>query len=75
MSQDAVKLELIEWLTKLNDLETINYIKVVKDSVSEGRDWWKDLSLAEKEGINRGLKDIESGRTISHEEVKAKHGL
>ncbi len=74
MSQDAIKLELIEWLTRLNDLETIKYLKIVKDSAS-GHYWWKDLSLAERDGISRGLTDIENGRTISDEEVKAKYGL
>ena len=34
MEQDAIKLELIEWLTKLKDNETIEYLKVVKDSKS-----------------------------------------
>jgi hypothetical protein len=75
MKADAIKLELIEWLAKLDNVETINYLKVVKDSVSNKSDWWYDLSPLEKEGIERGLNDIKNGRTVSHEEVKAKYGL
>ena len=41
MGLEAIKLELIEWLAKLEDEDTIEYLKVVKDSKSEN-DWWKD---------------------------------
>jgi hypothetical protein len=75
MGHDAIKLELIEWLTKLEDDETIQYLKIVKDSKSTEHDWWEDLSENEKKGIERGLKDIEAGRVFSHDEVKSKYGL
>ncbi len=75
MGHDAIKLELIEWLTKLEDDETIQYLKIVKDSKSTEHDWWDDLSENEKRGIERGLKDIEAGRVVSHEEVKSRYGL
>ena len=75
MGHDAIKLELIEWLTKLEDDETIQYLKVVKDSKSEKFDWWDDLTENQKKGIERGLKDIEAGRVVSHGEVKSKYGL
>jgi hypothetical protein len=75
MGHDAIKLELIEWLTKLEDDETIQYLKIVKDSKSTEHDWWEDLSENEKKGIEKGLKDIEAGRVFSHDEVKSKYGL
>lgn len=75
MGHDAIKLELIEWLTKLEDDETIQYLKIVKDSKSNEHDWWDDLSENEKKGIERGLKDIEAGRVVSHDEVRLKYGL
>ncbi len=75
MGHDAIKLELIEWLTKLEDDETIQYLKIVKDSKSTEHDWWEDLSENEKKGIEKGLKDIEAGRVVSHDEVKSKYGL
>ena len=75
MGHEAVKLELIEWLTKLDDDETIQYLKVVKDSRSGHNDWWDDLSDEQKKGIQRGLNDIEQGNIIPHDEVKRKYGL
>lgn len=75
MGHDAIKLELIEWLTKLDDDETIEYLKVVKDSKSADHDWWNDLTKEQKKGIERGLRDIDQGRVKSHQEVKNKYGL
>ena len=39
MGQEALKLELIAWLTKLEDKETMEYLKIVKDAKSENNDW------------------------------------
>lgn len=75
MRLEAIKLELIEWLAKLEDNDTINYLKIVKDSKTGKKDWWDDLTEEQKQGIERGLKDIEEGRVVSHEEVKKKYGL
>ncbi len=75
MEQEIIKLELIEWLTKLNDLETLNYLKVVKESRFVNNDWWNDLTKQQVQGIQRGLKDVDEGRLISHNDVKRKYGL
>jgi predicted transcriptional regulator len=75
MGYEALKLELIEWLQKLEDKETIEYLKSVKDSKSVDHDWWDDLTKEQKKGIERGLKDIDNGRTVPHEEVKRKYGI
>ena len=75
MGQETIKLELIEWLAKLNDIETLNYLKVVKDSRSGDQDWWSDLTEQQRDGIQRGLKDIDEGRVVSHTDVKKRYGL
>ena len=75
MGQETIKLEIIEWLTQLDDRETIEYLKIVKDSSTIDNDWWNDLSGSQKTGIKRGLRDIDNGRTVSHAEIKKKHGL
>ncbi|NBC83512.1 MAG: hypothetical protein GVY19_09030 [Bacteroidetes bacterium] len=75
MGHEAIKLELIEWLTKLDDQETIEYFKIVKDSKSSDQDWWNDLGEVEKQGIERGLRDISEGKTISHDEIKSRYDL
>jgi predicted transcriptional regulator len=75
MGHDAIKLELIEWLAKLDNKETIEYLKIVKDSISGDHEWWDDLADEQKKGIERGLQDIAQGRTVPHEVVKRKYGL
>ena len=75
MRIESIKLELIEWLSRLEDNDTIEYLKLVKDTRSQNKDWWNELSPEVEKGIERGLKDIDQGRTISHEEVKNKYGL
>ena len=68
-------MELIEWLTKLEDDDTIQYLKAVKDSKPDDHDWWDDLNTSQKKGIEKGLKDIDEGRVIPHDEVRKKFGL
>jgi hypothetical protein len=74
MGHDAIKLELIEWLTKLEDDNTIQFLKIIKDTGSKD-DWWHELSDEQRQGIQRGLKDVEDGRVIPHDEIRLKYGL
>ena len=74
MGLEAIKLELIEWLTKLEDEDIIKYLRVVKDSKAE-KDWAEGLTSEQKAGIARGLKAIDDGRDTPHEEVKKRFGL
>ncbi len=75
MSQETLKLELIEWLSRLKDNATLEYLKTVKDSKTKNYDWWNDLTEDQKQGIERGLRDIDEGKTVPHEQVKKKYGL
>jgi hypothetical protein len=75
MGLEALKLELIEWLTHLDDDDTISYLKIVKDSSETGSDWWQELSEEQKGGIERGLHDIDAGRVTPHDQVKREYGL
>jgi hypothetical protein len=75
MGYDAIKSELIEWLTKLEDGETIEYLKIIKDSKENDHDWWNDLTEEQKKGLERGLKDIDNGKVTPHAEVVKKYDL
>ena len=75
MANEAIKLELIEWLTHLEDDATIKYLKVVKDSRDKNSDWWNDLTEEQIRGIEQGLRDIDEGRVTPHDQVKKKYGL
>jgi len=75
MANESIKSELIQWLHDLNDQETLEYLKEIKDLKAMNNDWWNDLTQSQKDSIERGLEDINLGRTISHDEVKKKYGL
>ena len=75
LRHEAIKLELIEWLTHLDDDDTISYSKIVNDSSETGGDWWQYLSENQKRGIERGLLDIDVGMVTPHDQVKNKYGL
>ncbi|HEY3371970.1 MAG TPA: hypothetical protein VGK10_14030 [Prolixibacteraceae bacterium] len=75
MGHEALKLELIEWLMKLEDEDTIDYLKIVKDANVSHDDWGHDLTDEQTAGIERGLKDVDEGRVTPHDIVKRKYGL
>jgi hypothetical protein len=75
MGHEAIKLELIEWLEKLNDADTLNFLKLVKDSRKANQDWWAELTNNQKMGIERGLRDIEPGKTTPHSEIAKRYGI
>ena len=75
MEQDAIKLELIEWLTKLNDIDVLKYLKIIKEARTKKNDWWNNLTEQQKTGIRKGLKDVDEGKIVSHHMVKKKYGL
>lgn len=75
MGHDALKLELIEWLAKLEDEETIGYLKLVKDADVLHEDWRLDLTDEQKSGIASGLKDVDEGKVTTHDIISKKYGL
>lgn len=50
-------VSLLDKLAELKELST--------------RDWWEEISDAEKESIAKGLKDADAGRLKSHSEARA----
>ncbi|MDP2723425.1 MAG: hypothetical protein Q8O72_11765 [Bacteroidales bacterium] len=66
MNIQMEKLDLIEWISKLNDAIIIDKLRELKDDYSKSKDWWDTLKKEEMDSINRGLKDFEEGRTHSH---------
>lgn len=66
------KIELIQWLSTLNDESIIE--KIIKLRDSEKVDWWEELSKEEKDSISKGIKDADSGNTQPHSSVKKLYG-
>lgn len=70
MNIQTEKLDLIEWISKLNDNSIIGKLRQIKEDYSKSKDWWDTLNQEEIESINRGLKDFEEGRTHSHDTAR-----
>ena len=62
------KIQLIQWLSTLNDESIIE--KIMKLRENEKTDWWNKISDEEKNSIEKGLTDANSGRLKSHSEAK-----
>ncbi|MEO5790098.1 hypothetical protein [Gelidibacter sp.] len=62
------KIELIQWLTTLNDNSILE--KIMKLRECEKTDLWNEISSAEKDSIEKGLEDADSGNLKPHSEVR-----
>ena len=63
-----IKIELIQWLTTLDDRSIIQKIlDLRKDNTS---DWWDELSKEERKSIEQGLSDAEEGKLVPQSEVR-----
>jgi hypothetical protein len=61
---NGIKLDLIAWINQLSDADMISFLDSIRVSRSK-KDWWKDLSAAQKKQIMAGLKDADKGKMIS----------
>lgn len=62
------KLELIQWLSTIEDSSIIE--KIMDLRKKESKDWWNSISEREKETIELGLKDAESGKLNPHSKAR-----
>lgn len=67
MNTQVDKKELIDWISGLTDTAMLENIQTLKNS-TEGKDWWDEISEAEKESLRRGEEDIKAGRIYSSDE-------
>lgn len=72
MDIHATKLELIQWLSTIENPSLIQKIKKLRDSQKE--DWWNQLSQAEVDAIEEGIKDADEGNVVSHKEARKIYG-
>jgi hypothetical protein len=61
------KLDLIAWINRLSDENTIEFLYGLKKSKSKN-DWWDELSENQKEILQNGIDEIENGNVISSTE-------
>lgn len=58
------KIELIQWLSTLEDKATID--KLVKFKQEETKDWWDSISIDEQQSVEKGISDAEQGKLTPH---------
>ena len=68
MDIQAQKLDIIHWLSALDDKKLISQLVSLKNSTVKR----VQLSMEEKEAIDVALKSVEEGRVLTHEEVMGK---
>ena len=73
MNAQAVKADIIQWITELDDQSILLELKKIKEQSTKKIDWWDTLSIEERQSIDRGLEDSKNGRTVPHSEVRKKY--
>lgn len=72
MSTDAKilnkKLELIQWLSSLDDLSILE--KIIALRKQETQDWWHSITQEEKDAIENGLNDADEGKLNPHSKAR-----
>lgn len=63
------KQEIIKWVTTLKDETSIERLRMLRTTGGKG-DWWDEISDAEKNAIDKGLKDIKEKKVRPHKVVK-----
>ena len=67
------KLELIQWLSTIEDL---NFLDKISDMISRERKkvWWDEISEAEKQSIEKGIAQADAGKLNPHSKARKIYG-
>lgn len=67
------KLELIQWLSTIEDLK---FLEKISDLIlsEKKEDWWNEISDAEKKAIEKGIEQADSGKLNSHSKARTIYG-
>ncbi|WP_346986318.1 hypothetical protein [Chryseobacterium sp. POE27] len=66
------KLELIQWLSTLEDASIIK--KLIQFRKEETKDWWNSISEEEKKSIEKGISEADNNELKSHSEARQLYG-
>ncbi len=70
MTLEARKYHLINWITNLNDIDTIECLEALRNCPSET---WEDLPLSVRNGIVKSLEQADRGELTGSKEVFEKY--
>ncbi len=71
MSTADLKNDLIKVIVNTDDVSFLRQIRDFFKKHQVTTDWWDEISDYEKEMIEIGAKEIEEGKVVRHEEVRA----
>jgi hypothetical protein len=60
---NSIKLNLISWINQLSDTDLISFLDGLRASRAK-KDWWNNLTAAQKKQVLAGLKDAEDGKVM-----------
>lgn len=70
MDIQAKKLDLIQWIIKLNDEHLLKKIQALQ---AEDIDFWNELSEQQKQEIKKGIAELDAGQKHEYEQVISKY--
>jgi endonuclease III-like uncharacterized protein len=65
MDIQSTKIDLIHWLTELEDTDVLKQLAIIKG----GQDWWDEINEQERLAIDEGIAQLDRGEGIPHQEV------
>lgn len=68
MNIQNAKIDLIQWLTTLEDKSLIQ--KILELRKTQTKDWWNEISDLEKSSIEKGIVDARNGKITPHSEAR-----
>ena len=72
-STAEIKNYLHKLIVETDDINVLSKVQAYFTTLkSKNADWWDTISEQEKDAINTGLKQLENGEGIPHQEVKRK---
>ncbi len=73
MKTESIKIELIEWLARLEDNSILTSLLQFKKA-SESGDWSDNLTKKQIESLQRGLLDMKNKKVISSQDFWNSYG-
>lgn len=72
MTALEIKDKLHRMVLETDDVDVLEQIALLFAALRDEKSLWDTIGEAEKSQIKRGIDDLQSGRTKSNEEVRAK---
>jgi len=73
MNALELRSDLHELIDRVNDISMLSALKTILSKQTSESDFWEELPLNVQESVKRGMRQVENGETITHEEVMQKH--